>query len=273
MHELMDERGMVCAVIRTIPLDGEAWALAVSWREGSKSLPDSQAWNDAIEASIKVCREEGATVLDSRVVTSEEGVDGVLVAARAALHRDSLIMRGFTRGEGRVEYRMNLEDALLELGKRKVTAELAWSCPDVSRKTELTRVAELLRQASEGDPAAHEEDDALGFLAILLEDEETLQAPERIQIGTVAGTPAAILALKVIPGDGWSTIHYLGVLPAFRGRGFGREAMLQGFRSLKAMGGKTYHDGTGSANAAARALFARLGRPPIRTMEEWRFGA
>ncbi len=85
------------------------------------------------------------------------------------------------------------------------------------------------------------------------------------------GAPAAFLALRSYPSDGWSTIHYLGVLPAFRGRGFGIETMLHAFRCLKAMGGKIYQDGTGSNNAAARALFARLGRPPFRVMEEWRF--
>jgi hypothetical protein len=36
------------------------------------------------------------------------------------------------------------------------------------------------------------------------------------------------------------------------------------------MGGKIYHDGTGAGNAAARALFAHLGRTPFRVMEEWR---
>jgi ribosomal protein S18 acetylase RimI-like enzyme len=75
-----------------------------------------------------------------------------------------------------------------------------------------------------------------------------------------------------MPADSakWSTIYYLGVLPAFRRRGFGAAAMLQGFRSLKAMGGKIYHDGTCSGNAGAQALFAHLGRPPFRIMEEWR---
>jgi ribosomal protein S18 acetylase RimI-like enzyme len=84
------------------------------------------------------------------------------------------------------------------------------------------------------------------------------------------GDPAAVLALMVDPSDGWSTIYYLGVLPAYRGRGFGVAAMLRAFHSLKAMGGKVYHDGTGARNAAAQALFARLGRPPFRVMEEWR---
>ena len=113
-------------------------------------------------------------------------------------------------------------------------------------------------------------EDKMGFLRALIEEEETVQSPERLQIGMCGNNPAAVLALKAYPSDGWSTIYYLGVLPAFRRRGFGAAAMFQAFHSLNAMGGKTYHDGTASGNAAARALFARLGRPPFRIMEEWR---
>lgn len=81
-----------------------------------------------------------------------------------------------------------------------------------------------------------------------------------------------MVALVVDPNDGWSSIYYLGVLPEFRRRGLGAEGMLRGLRCLKAMGGRTYHDGTGSGNAAARALFGRLGKPEWRVMEEWRLG-
>jgi GNAT superfamily N-acetyltransferase len=78
--------------------------------------------------------------------------------------------------------------------------------------------------------------------------------------------------LRAYRSGGWSTIHYLGVLPEFRGRGLGAESMLRGLGCLKAMGARVYHDGTGLRNAAARALFARLGKQPFRVMEEWRLG-
>jgi ribosomal protein S18 acetylase RimI-like enzyme len=233
-------------------------------------IPDAQAWNDAIGSNLAKCEENGATIIDSRVITANEGVDEALVAARAAMHRDELIARGFKQGEGRVEYHMALEEALLALDAKKISTRLVWSCVNPDSETELALAAGLFRQAAEGDPASHPGADALGFLKTLLEDEDTLVAPERVQIGTCKGVPAAVLALMAYPSDGWSTIYYLGVMPDFRGRGFGREAMLQGLRCLKAMGGKIYHDGTGSRNAGARALFARLGRPPFRIMEEWR---
>jgi ribosomal protein S18 acetylase RimI-like enzyme len=270
MNELTNETSTVCARIDIFPEDSKSWAIAVSWKAGVDGVPDAQAWNAAIESSLAQCKEKGATAIGSRVITASEGVGEALVAARAVMHRDSLIARGFKRGEERVEYRMPLDEALAALEARKITARLAWSCVDTGSETELAGAAGLFRQAGEGDPASSPDDDALGFLRTLIEDEDTVKAPERIQIGAFEGVPAAVLALTVYPSDGWSSIYYLGVLPAFRGRGFGGEAMVHAFRCLKAMGGVTYQDGTGSRNAGARSLFARLGRPPFRVMEEWR---
>jgi ribosomal protein S18 acetylase RimI-like enzyme len=272
VSKLTNECGIVCASIDIIQEDREAWAILVSWKRGVDGVPDAQAWNEAIESNLAQCKEGGASFIDSRVITASDGVAEALVTARAALHRDSLRAHGFRRGEGRVEYSMGVDEALKALETGKITAQLAWNCIDTDNENELARAAEFIRRVAEGDPASHAEDDALGFLKALLEDEDTVKAPERVQIGTCEGVPAAVLALMAYPSDGWSTIYYLGVLPEFRGRGFGAEAMLRGLRCLKAMGGRTYQDGTGSANAAARALFERLGKAPFRVMEEWRLG-
>jgi len=272
VNELTNEHGIVCASIDIIQEDSEAWAIRVSWKRGVVGLPDTQAWNDAIESNLTQCRRRGATFIDSRVITATEGVPDALVTARAAMHRDSLRAHGFRQGEGRIEYRMGVDEALTALEAGKVTAQLSWSCIDTDNKKELAGAAELIRLVAEGDPASHDEDDALGFLKALLDDEETVSAPERIQVGTYERVAVAIVVLAVSPSDGWSSIYYLGVLPKFRGRGFGTEIMLHGLRCLKAMGGRTYHDGTGSGNAAARALFERLGKQPFRVMEEWRLG-
>jgi ribosomal protein S18 acetylase RimI-like enzyme len=270
MIELKNESGVDCARLSVFQRDGEAWAIAVSWKKGVGGLPDEHAFREAIESSVSECEKKGALYIDTRVINATEGADEALTTARAELHRDSLTALGFTRREDRVEYRMDLEDALTAIDKGETESELVWSCVNAESESDLARAAGVFSQASEGDPASDPDEDAMGFLRVLIQEEETVQAPERIQIGMLGSDPVAVIALQVYPSDGWSTIYYLGVLPSFRRRGFGAAAMLQGLHSLKAMGGKTYHDGTGSRNTAARALFARLGRPPFRVMEEWR---
>ncbi|MEZ5360247.1 MAG: GNAT family N-acetyltransferase [Candidatus Zixiibacteriota bacterium] len=269
MTELKNENGITCVRLFVIQEDGEAWAVVVSWKKGVDGVPDSRAFNNAIESCIGECEKSGALYIGSRVVTATRGVDEALTTARAALHRNSLSSHGFKRGEDRVEYCMDLADAITALDRVKSKTELDWNCVDTKNESELERAADLLIRASEGDPASDTGGDALGFLRTMLEENETTQAPERLQIGMYKNEPAAVLALKVYPSDGWATIYYLGVLPVFRRRGFGASAMLQAFNSLKAMGGKIYHDGTASGNTAARALFERLGQPPFRIMEEW----
>ncbi|HUX38530.1 MAG TPA: GNAT family N-acetyltransferase [Rectinemataceae bacterium] len=270
MNELVNVDGAACASISCIQEDGMAWALRVVWNEGVVGLPEARAWNEAIESTLAECARLGAAFVDSRVITASEGVDEGLASARASMHRDSLILHGFERGEDRFEYRMDLGKALATLEAGKMGHRLAWECVDAGKASELARAASLLCQASVGDPASHPDDDATGFLEALFRKEGAAEVPERLQVGSSDGHPAAILALLSRPADGWSTIYYLGILPAFRGCGLGVEAMLHGLTSLKAMGGRTYHDGTGSRNAAARSLFARLGQPPSLVMEEWR---
>jgi hypothetical protein len=269
MTELKNDNGINCARIIVIQEDGEAWAIVISWKKGVDGVPDKRAFHEAIESSVRECEKKGALYISSRVVTATKGVDEALTTARAALHRDSLLSCGFKRGEDRVEYCMDLMDAITALDAEKIETELIWNCIDTESESELARAADLFCQSSEGDPRSDTGKDTLGFLKAMIEEKDTVQAPERLQIGIYGSYPVAVLALKVYPIDGWSTIYYLGVLPAFRRRGFGVAAMLQAFLSLKVMGGKTYHDGTASGNVAARALFVRLGQPPFRNMEEW----
>jgi ribosomal protein S18 acetylase RimI-like enzyme len=73
-----------------------------------------------------------------------------------------------------------------------------------------------------------------------------------------------------MPRSGWRGHYYLGLLPAYRGRGRGVEVMLHGFRTMRAMGGRECHDGTDARNQAALSLFRRLGCAPQIVMEQWK---
>ncbi len=270
MINLTNENGINCVSLFVLQEDREACLIVVSWKKGVDGLPDARTFHEALESGIEECEKLGARSIDSRVIIANEGVDKALTSSRAALHREFLSARGFLRGEDRVEYQMDLADALSTLAAGKCEADLVWECVNTECESDFTRAVDLFRQASEGDPASNPEEDTMGFLRALITEEESVRAPERLQIGMCGNAPAAVLALKTYSDDGWSTIYYLGVLPAFRGRGFGAAAMLQAFHSLKAMGGRIYHDGTASGNAAAQALFARLGQPPFRVLETWR---
>jgi len=270
MISLTNENGINCVSLIVFQEDREAWAVVVSWKKGVDGLPDTRSFNEALESSIEECEKKGALYVDSRVITADKGVEEALISSLASLHRDFLSARGFLRGEDRVEYQMDLEDALGTLDAWKSEADLVWECVNTDCESDLARAVDLFHQASKGDPAFNPEEDTMGFITALISEKETVQAPERLQIGMCGNDPAAVLALKTYSGDGWSTIYYIGVLPTFRGRGFGVAAMLQALQSLKAMGGKIYHDGTASGNAAALALLAHLGRPPFRVMETWR---
>jgi ribosomal protein S18 acetylase RimI-like enzyme len=135
---------------------------------------------------------------------------------------------------------------------------------------ELERAAELMRAAGEGDPDFDQDDDTLGFLLARREDPTLALGPESLMIGALDGTPAAVVASSVRPSTGWCSLYYMGVLPAFRGRRLGHEVMLRGLRALQAMGGRTYHDGTGSGNEPALSLFRRIAGQPARVLEQWR---
>ncbi len=66
-----------------------------------------------------------------------------------------------------------------------------WSGPPISN-----------RRASAGDPASDPNEDALGFLRTLIAEEETVQFPERIQVGMCGDDASVFLALVVNPQDG-----------------------------------------------------------------------
>lgn len=92
------------------------------------------------------------------------------------------------RDQDRVEYRMDLDAALKALDEGGIPARLSWRRVEANAAAQPVCAAGLFRQAAEGDSAVHPEDDALGFLRNLLDDSETAQALERIQIGTCAGS-------------------------------------------------------------------------------------
>jgi len=270
MRELANANGDTCAVLRAFSEDGQTWAIPVAWRCSAEGLPSEDEFHEALGALIVECQSEGALSIGTRVTTHSDGVSDEMTSERAAFHRGALIAYGFERGEDRVEYRMELREALKVTDGWANLPTLKWKPIDSASEADVAWAGTLYRQACVGDPSEDPNEDPLGFVRMHLADEDIVQTPSPVQIGMCDDQAAVFLALSVDPNDGWSSVHYLGVLPPFRGRGIGLAAMKKGLQLLQSMGGELYHDGTAAENIAARALFERLGRSPFRTMEEWR---
>ena len=271
MIDIINEAGSCCVTLDLVCLDGLAWAIPVLWHTDIGGLPDPHSLEEGLETILARGREAGARFIDCRVqVAGGTAGDHGLQDARADRLREVLRHREFIQGEGRLELRLPLGDAQAALRGLPAIPVLDWECLDSGDMLALNRAALLLQQATIGDPGSHPEDDALGFLLAFRDDCDGTLAPECLQIGYHAGTPAALLALRVDPASGWCSIHYLAVVPGKRGLGIGRQAFRHGLDSLAILGGREYHDGTGEHNLPARALLDHLGNVPCQRLEEWR---
>ena len=65
------------------------------------------------------------------------------------------------------------------------------------------------------------------------------------------------------------TITFMGLLPAFRGRGLGRHVHRRGMALLRAQGGTLYHGGTSASNGAMIRLFEQHGCTVFARMVEY----
>jgi len=149
----------------------------------------------------------------------------------------------------------------------------------------------IYQKASSGDPSgvipvnatpADFRKDLEGDLA----NPEFHSSAEAVQIGRINGRPAAFLFAQVLKKptnivllegkrsiEGWSRLTYMGILPEFRGQGYGRQVHRHGLRTLRGMGGLVYHGGTARDNVSMRRLFESSGCSVLRLLEEWRLGA
>jgi ribosomal protein S18 acetylase RimI-like enzyme len=251
-------------------LGGGTHALPVRWIADAGGTPDQDDWIEAFRTSIDACRSKGGRVITTRLVREQVGLDPAVAATRATAFQVILERLGFAHESGRLEFRVPLEEAIARLEVLAAPPRLSWISVEIAPGPGLERAARVLKAAAEGDPDSDPEDDALGFLLARRDDKDLALTPEALQIGSREGNDAAIVAASVMPRTGWCSHYYLGILPAYRDQGLGIEVMLHGLRTMRAMGGREYHDGTDARNLAALSLFRRLGCAPQIVMEQWK---
>jgi hypothetical protein len=258
-----------CALVRCFPVTSVRQALEVVWSDSVTGEPDRAQALGALRRLVEDSRMRCLQTIETRVITDQAGADAASLASRAQWLRSIVHDLGFEHATTRVEYRLPLEDAIARLEARAPQPRLAWLAIVTEPGLYIERAARVLRSVSEGAPTSAVNADPLGFLLSRREDRDLVLPADSLQIGMLDDRDVALVAPNIVTATGWCSLHYLGVIPAWRGQHVGTEAMLHGLRTMRTLGGLTYHDGTDARSDAMIALFGRLGAPRFRLLEEW----
>lgn len=201
----------------------------------------------------------------------------------------SISALGFKKMCDRVEYVHPLDDSIPgeSQGLKPEDSLLTWASG--LKSCSMDELSFIYREVVAGDPSngTPRSTTVADFRKDLeedLADSAFHTSADAIQIGFVDGQPAAFVFAQVMKQpnhpvtlegkrtiEGWARLTYLGILPKFRGRGYGRQAHRHGLCTLRSMGGLTYHGGTARNNIPMRSLFESSGCAILRLLEEWRF--
>lgn len=175
---------------------------------------------------------------------------------------------GFTAEGRRLEFRTPVADLPDDHG-----TPLSWQPMGTPSCPSRAEAAAVLHSAAEGDPDWDADDEPREVLDGFLDEAELYGEPDCVQVASIGGDKVGLVIAQAARASGWSRLTYLGVLPEFRGRGYGRWVQRHGFAMLKAQGGVEYHGGTSEQNAPMLALFREHGCVLERTVSEWLFVA
>ncbi len=229
---------------------GQHEAVLMPWR-GREGLGTAESIARLLfEARARV-RELGLRELRTRVHDAQ----------MTANYRSALVTAGFEVVARRVEYKTPLAQMSAEDRSDFVWKTMAETGQDL--------VLRLLHDASIDSPDGV--DTSLGPAAIesQLDGDYADLDPRTVQVGYLKDEPVAVLFCLATPEDGWSTIAFIGIVRAYRGRGLGLQVHRHGIATLRALGATIYHDGTSEGNTAMLRLFARQGCIEYARMEEW----
>ena len=93
--------------------------------------------------------------------------------------------------------------------------------------------------------------------------------PERWSIALLDGEPAGVILANRFPFDDEATFTFLGLCPAFRGRGLGAVLHARGLEVLREMGARRYLCSTDLRNTAMLRTYARHGCQPFDVRRQY----
>lgn len=215
---------------------------------------DAEVFGGLAEEAIAHCRALGASRVLARWISG----------SHPESRKEILVRLGFAPGPRRIEFRRDITGLPSDEG-----TPFQWRPAGELTDSEYERLGAVLKAAGEGDPDFHPHDDAVELLKGYMQERGLNSGPGCVHLGTIDGQLAAIVVAQVQPSDGWSRITYMGMLPAFRGRGLGTWVHRHGFQMMRGQGGKLYHGGTLAENKRMIRLFEDHGCPVYREMQEW----
>ncbi len=243
--------------------DGQAWGVvsteqlwadvyALKYNKPEKRL-DSENWLNLFRQAKAAAIDFGAVTLEARL-RQEYDIE---------VFRQVLLELGLQKKSERIEYQREISLLPIDAGspmRWKTAKELGW---------DQKHIADFSRQITAGaldlDPDENPED----FVQDWLHHHEFTFGPHCIAIGFLDGIACALVVAQIAVQTGWSRLTYMGLTPAYRGRGLGQWVHRHGFQMMKEQGGTLYHGGTHGQNWAMRRLFENHGCQVYCEMEEW----
>jgi ribosomal protein S18 acetylase RimI-like enzyme len=229
---------------------GQDLIVLTEWR-GDEGACSYEAIAGLLAEVTARAAERGTKEMSTRV-----SLEGMTAEYRRALQDAGFVFQG-----RRVEYKTPLPELPDERPSR-----LAWrTMAEVGEEPVLL----LIREASAETPDGMDVEAGVSVIEDVLGGSYDTLDPRAVQLGHLNGRPIGVLLTRVDPDSGWSAIQFMGVVPAFRGQGFGVDVHLHGIATMRALGGTLYHDGTSESNAAMVHLFEKHGCIEHSRMEEW----
>lgn len=243
--------------------DGESWGIvsaeqlwanvyALKYNKPEIRL-DRQLWSSLFTQAKAAAVEFGAISIGARLAIDYE----------PEMFRSILTENGLSKISDRVEYQCDvsqLPDDAESPVRWKTAKELNWDTMTIAQFT-----ANVIQNAWDIDPDEKLED----FIQDWIHHEELSSGPDCIAIGYINKNPCSLVVAQVSKSTGWSRLSYMGIVPEFRGKGFGKWVHRHGFKMMKDQGGKVYHGGTNGKNVAMRRLFESHDCKMFSEMEEW----
>jgi len=221
----LDDHGEVVASLRLFePYAGHFGLVQPRWRAGSEDRLAELA-----AELVTVARARGLTRLHTRL-----NLDSTPPEYQAALETLGFVVR-----IGRTEFKTPISALPDEQG-----TPIGW----VSYEALGLKEAGALFERAGAGPQWEDTDVGVDLIEGYLAQEGMYVGPDCVQVGSLDGTPVAIVIAQVEIATGWSTITFMGIVPERRGHGLGKWVHRHGMAMMRAQGGSLYHGGTSDSN-------------------------